>query len=72
MVEEFREINTGCIKKNRNLGDFSCFFEPKFFSKMALLGLILCGEIDCAHFQRFPDPESGNRNVCIEAKIENF
>jgi hypothetical protein len=25
-----------------------------------------------ANFQRFPDPESGNRSVCIEAKIENF
>ena len=33
------------VEKNRNLGDFFMFFRPEnFFSKMTLLGLILCGE----------------------------
>jgi hypothetical protein len=42
---------------------------------MTLLELILCGEsiaIIPEARKRFPDPDSGNRSVCIEAKIEKF
>ena len=31
-------------KKTKSWAIFSCFLDPKFFSKMTLLGLILCGE----------------------------
>src|SRR4051794_14487590 len=44
---------------------FSCFFDPKFFFKMTLLGLILCGESIARILNFFPDPES-------EKKIEKF
>ena len=67
-------FSTGCIK-NRNLGDFFMFFRPEIFFKNPkndpYRGNFMRG-IDYAHFQRFLNPESGNRSVCIEAKIENF
>jgi hypothetical protein len=58
-----RFLNTGCIK-NRKFGRFFHVCSTRnFFSKMTLLGLILCGEIDCVHFQCFSDPGSGDRSV---------
>jgi hypothetical protein len=56
---------TWCLlkRKSKNL-DFSRKIDP--------LGIILCGESIARIPQRFPDLESGNRSVCIEAKIEKF
>jgi hypothetical protein len=61
--------------KNRNLGDFLCFLTQNFFSKITLLGLILCEEsIACIleAWKRSSDPDSGKWVFLNEAKIENF
>jgi hypothetical protein len=62
----------GRIEKTGIWAIFSCFFDAKFFFKNDPIRANFMRGIDCAHFQRFPDPESGSRSVCIEAKIENF
>ena len=59
-------------RKNRNLDNFFISSTRNFFFKNDPIRANFMRGIDCAHFQRFPDPESGNRSVCIEAKIENF
>jgi hypothetical protein len=61
---------TGCIKKQEFERFFHIFLTRKFFSKMTLLGLILCGEWIPEAWKRFPDPDSVNRG-CIEA-MTNF
>jgi hypothetical protein len=43
-INKFLIKNTGCIKKPEFRRFFHVFSIRKFFSKMTLLGLILCGE----------------------------
>jgi hypothetical protein len=54
----FKGVGNLQVYKNRNLDDFFIFFDSTFFSKMTLLGLILCRESIARiseAWKRFPD-----------------
>jgi hypothetical protein len=59
------------VYKKLELGRFFMFFRQENLLKNDPIRANFMREIDCGNFQRFPKPESGNRSVCIEAKIEN-
>ena len=60
------------VSKNRNLDDFFMFFRPENLFKNDPIRTNFIRRIDCAHFQRFLDSDSGNRSVCIEVNNRNF
>jgi hypothetical protein len=47
------------VPKKQEFGRFFIFFEPQFLKNDPIRANFMRG-IDCAHFQRFLDPESGN------------
>ena len=52
------------VYKKPDLGDFFMFFRPEIFFKNDSIRANFIRGINFVHFQRFPDPESGNQSVC--------
>ena len=58
----------GHLKKSKFERFFMFFRFENFFKNDPIRANFMRG-IDCAHFQRFPDPESGNQYVWLKRKF---